>query len=146
MATFSFSDPFSDATSWTTFAPDHNGMLLPLVGNDTAADRNACSCTIVNMSKHTPTLVAFIDSQEPDVISFAHSGAFCPNDLTHDSAHDDHVVAIMGDNSGHAVSVTLATSAFSRATNVRCLRLPEAANCGGRKPFGLSFTPHSCPP
>ena len=62
MATFSFSDPFSDAASWTMLAPDCNGTLIPLVGNCAAVDRNACSRTVVNVSEHTPTLVALIDS------------------------------------------------------------------------------------
>ena len=89
MAAFSFSDLFSDRGSWTAFAPDFLGTLSPVVGNDAGADRNACSHTIVNMSEHAPTLVAFIDSRDPDVISFAHSSVFHPNDPTHASAWDN---------------------------------------------------------
>ena len=59
MATFPFSDFFNDAGLWTTWNPDCLNALLLLVGNAATADRNACSRTIVNMSEHTPTLVAF---------------------------------------------------------------------------------------
>ena len=62
MATFSFSDFFANAANWTTHDPSHDGMLLPIVGNGAVTDRNVCSRTIVNMSGHTPTLVAFVDS------------------------------------------------------------------------------------
>ena len=88
MASFSFSDLFSDAGAWTTWDPDYYNTLLPLVGNAAAADRNVCSCTIVNMSEHTPTLVAFIDSRDTDSISFVHSPVFCPNDPTHNSDYN----------------------------------------------------------
>ena len=124
MAAFSFSDLFSDAGSWTAWDPDCNNTLLPLVGNAAAADRNACSRTIVNMSEHTPTLVTFVDSRDTNNISFAHSPVFHPNDPAHDSAHDDHIAAIMGDNSARAISVALPATAFVRVTNVHCLRLP----------------------
>ena len=73
MATFQFSDFFNNAALWTTWNPDYYNTLLLLVGNAAAADRNVCSRTIVNMSEHTPTLVAFIDSRDPESISFAHS-------------------------------------------------------------------------
>ena len=127
MATFQFSDFFNNAGLWTTWNPDCLNALLPLVGNAVAADRNACSRTIVNMSEHTLTLVAFIDPRDPDNVSFAHSPVFHPNDPTHDSACNDHIVLIMGNDSGRAISVAVPTTAFARATNVRCLRLPQAA-------------------
>ena len=127
MASFLFSNHFSDAGAWTTWDPNYYNTLVPLVGNAAAADRNVCSCTIVNMSEHTPTLVAFIDSCDPDNVSFAHSPVFCPNDPTHDSACNDHIALIMGNDSGRAISVAVPTTAFARATNVRCLCLPQAA-------------------
>ena len=87
MTSFLFSNFFNDAGAWTTWNPDCLNTLVPLVGNAAAADRNVCSHTIVNMSEHAPTLVAFIDSRDPENISFAHSPVFYPNDPTHNSAH-----------------------------------------------------------
>ena len=103
MASFLFSDFFNDARAWTTWNPDYLHALLPRVGNAAAADRNVCARTIANMSEHTPTLVAFIDARNPDNISFAHSPVFYPNDPAHNSAHNCHVEAIMGDNSARAI-------------------------------------------
>ena len=91
MASFLFSDFFNDAGAWTTWNPDYLNTLTLLVGNAAAADCNVCARTIVNMSKHTPTLVAFIDARDTENISFAHSPVFYPNDPTHNSAHNDHI-------------------------------------------------------
>ena len=104
MASFQFSDFFNDAGAWTTWNPDYLNTLLPLVGNAAAADRNVCSRTVVNMSEHMPTLVAFIDLRDPESISFAHSPVFCPNDPTHNSAYNDHIVLIVGNDSGRAIA------------------------------------------
>ena len=79
------------------------------------------------MSEHTPTLVAFVDSRDTDNISFAHSPVFCPSDPTHNSACNDHIVLIVGNDSARAISVAVPSTAFVRVTDVRCLRLPEAA-------------------
>ena len=127
MASFPFSDFFNDAGAWTTWHPDYLNTLVPLVGNAAASDRNVCSRTIVNMSEHTPTLVAFIDSRDNENVSFAHSPVFYPNDPTHNSAYNDHIVLLMGNDSGRAIPVAVSTLAFARATNIRCLRLPQAA-------------------
>ena len=114
-----------------------------LVGNAVATNCNACSCTLINMSEHTPTLFAFVDSRDTDTISFAHSPVFCPNDPTHNSACNDHIVAIMGNNSGCAISVALPASAFARVTNVRCLHFPEAAAQLVAAPPVLNQGPHN---
>ena len=68
---------------------------------------------------------------------------FCPNDPTHNSACDNHVVAIMRDNSGRTISVALPAAAFARVTNVRCLRLPEAAAHLVATPPVLNQGPHN---
>ena len=62
MASFLFSNFFTDAANWTTHNSDYNGTLLPLVSIASTNDRNVVSRAIVNMSEHTPTLVAFVDS------------------------------------------------------------------------------------
>ena len=142
MATFQFSDFFNDAALWTTWNPDCLNTLLPLVGNAAAADQNVCSRTIVNVSKHTPTLVAFIDSRDDENVSFAHSPVFHPNDPTHDSACDDHIVLIMGNDSGRAISVAVPTTAFARATNVHCLHLQQAAAQLVAAPAVVNQGPH----
>ena len=118
MASFQFSDLFSDAGAWTTWDLDYYNTLLPLVGNAAAANRNVCARAIVNMSEHTPTLVAFVDSRDTDNISFAHSPVFYPNDPAHDSAYNDHIVLIMGNDSARTISVAAPLTAFVRVTNL----------------------------
>ena len=68
--------------------------------------------------------MAFVNSRDTNVISFAHSPVLYPNDPTHNSACGAHIVAIMGDNSGRAISVALPATAFARVANVRCLPRP----------------------
>ena len=143
MATFLFSDFFSDAALWTTWDPDYIATPLPIVGNAAASDRNVCSCTLVNMSEHTPAMIAFVDSRDTDTILFAHSPVFCPDNPMHNSACDNHVMAIMGNNSGRAISVALPAAAFAHVTNVRCLRLQEAAAHLMAAPPVLNQGPHN---
>ena len=143
MASFLFSDFFNDAGAWTTQNPDHLNTLVPLVGNAAAADRNVCSRTIVNMSEHAPTLVAFIDSRDPENISFAHSPVFYPNHPTHNSAYNDHIVLTMGNDGSRAISVAVPTLAFARAANIRCLRLPQAAAQLVAAPAVVNQGPHA---
>ena len=104
------------------------------MGNDATVDHNACSRTIVNMSEHTSALVAFIDSRDQDIISFAHSPVFHPNNPTHNLAHDDHVVLIMGDSSARA-SALLWPLPLSRVplTRVVSAFLMHCAICTGKE-------------
>ena len=71
MATFPHSDIAGDTTKWSSFAPVCVNTLSLLVGNHASANRNVCTRTLVNMSKHIPTMVAFVDARlDRDIISF----------------------------------------------------------------------------
>ena len=97
------------------------------MGSGAAADSNACDHNIVNMAKNTPTAFLFSDSQCCDVVSFCHSPVFCTNDPLQAASFDNHMVAVMGNDSARAIPLTLATAANFCALNAHCLRLPQAA-------------------
>ena len=87
MASTLYSDIASDPAHWTEHAPDHAG-LLAFVGGGATTARGAVQTHLTNLNTRSPTLLAFVLSQDPDHIHIGYGPAAYPAPVRQSEKHE----------------------------------------------------------
>ena len=115
-----FSELYSTLNAWDSPTPD----CVPLnnsFGGANAADMTTVKDAIMALSARSPTLLAFVLSNDEDAIYVGHSPSIYPADHASPAADiDNRVMVIVGDSPDASFPVILPNDSFARVNATRC--------------------------
>ena len=92
-----FSDVVANHAFWDRPEPDH-GTLLAAVGSTSQATRAVCKASLLSFAAHSPIVLAFSLSTDPNVVYIGHSPTLMAPDPMETTPYDNATVVFIGDN------------------------------------------------
>ena len=119
-----FSDVVANHAFWDRPEPDHD-TLLAAVGSTSQATRNVCKASLLSFAAHSPIVLAFSLSTDPNYVYVGHSPTLMAPDPMETTPYDNATVVFIGDNLATALPVVLPDTVYTNLQGTRARRFPH---------------------
>jgi len=118
---FTFDLLFGTAGLWDTPTPDYLTLANLFAHSATSLIGNDCRDQLVQLSSHSPIVLAFVSTAEPDTIYVAHSVSIFPANPVAPTTIDGHMMAIVGNDPNSCTPVVFGPISFTVTTSAPAL-------------------------
>ena len=116
-----FSNLFGQADLWDS--PDVDmAPICTILGSGSTANQTEARTAFLNFATRSPTVIAIALAGNTDRICIAHAPTAYPARAGTTTNHDNLAVALINNDADALLNITLPADAFSRSSEVRCIR------------------------